>query len=418
MIDRPVPQSVRRRRTAARLVLAGGLVLAASLAVAWGFGRPANIAHVRRSMVTIAEVEEGTFVAEVRARGHLDAREVHFISAASPGRIEAMHVEVGEAVEAGQLLFSLQNPEVQLAAAQADSDLAEAEAELETLRASFRTRRLELDEDRIRLRARHERAEREHASLEDLAAAGASSPGELASAATELREVTALLAAAGRRAKDLDRSEAAELRGQRARIAHLTTVRDAQHRRVDELLVRAPRASVLKERPVQLGEWVSSGQLLARIVDPRDLEAKAEVSEADVADVAVGMPARVVIEQTTVQAEVHAIAPSARDGAVDTRLRILDPLPPSARIDQGVDVFIETHRAPSVLTLRRPVGALVHTQSDLFVVDRDEARPRTVRLGQASDRTIVVESGLAAGELVIVSETSRWKDVDALELIE
>lgn len=418
MVDRPLPKSLRRRRLAARVVLAGGLLLAASIAVAWGFGRPPSVARVRRSTVTIAEVEQGTFVAEVRARGHLDAREVHFISAASPGRIEAMHAEVGDPLEAGQLLFTLQNPEVQLAAAQAESDLAEAEAQLETLRASFRTRRLDLGEDRIRLQARHERADREHASLTDLASAGVSSPGELATATTELREVTSLLDSGAQRARDLERSEAAELRGQRARIAHLTTVRDAQQRRVEELQVRAPRSSVLKDRPVQLGEWVSSGQLLARVVDPHDLEAKAEVSEADVAEVAVGMPARVVIEQTTVRAEVHAIAPSARDGAVDTRLRILDPLPTSARIDQGVDIYIETHRLPDVLTLRRPVGAVAHAQSDLFVVDADQARPRSVRLANASDRTIVIESGLAAGERVIVSETSRWKEVDALQLIE
>jgi multidrug resistance efflux pump len=232
-----------------------------------------------------------TFVAEVRARGHLDAREVHFISAASPGRIEATHAEVGDSVEARQVLFSLQNPEVQLAAAQADYDLVKVEAELETLRTGFRTRRLELDEKRIGLRARHERAELEHASQTELAAAGASSSREPATATTELREVTALLQATSRRAKDLDRSEAAELEGYRERIEHLATVRDAQHRRVEELQVRAPRSSVLKERPVQLGEWVSSGKLLARVVDAHDL--KAEVSEADVAEVAVGMPARV-----------------------------------------------------------------------------------------------------------------------------
>jgi hypothetical protein len=30
----------------------------------------------------------------------------------------------------------------------------------------------------------------------------------------------------------------------------------------------------------------------------------------------------------------------------------------------------------------------------------------------------VIESELAAGDLVIVSETSRWEEVEALELIE
>ena len=99
-------------------------------------------------------------------------------------------------------------------------------------------------------------------------------------------------------------------------------------------------------------------------------------------------------------------------------MRFVEPLPASARIDQGVDVFIETHRAPDVLTLRRPVGAVARTQRDLFVVEDGEAHPRTVHLGEATDRTIVIESGLTAGELVIVSDTSRWEDSDSLRLIE
>lgn len=418
MVDRPLPERQRRRRVALRVAVASVLSLVAASAFAWSFSRPARVARVRRASVTIAEVEHGTFVAEVRARGHLDAREVHFISAASPGRIEAMHAEVGDAVEAGQVLFTLQNPEVQLAAAQADSDLAKAKAELETLRAGFRTRRLALGEERIRLKARRERAEREQASQTELASAGASASRELASAKTDLREVGDLLQASSRQVAELERSETAEVKGYRERILHLTTVRDAQHRRVEELQVRSPRASVMKERPVQLGEWVTSGKLLARVVDPRDLEAKANVGEVDVAKIAVGMTARLVIEQVTVRAEVRAIAPSAKDGAVDTRLRLLDALPESARIDQGVDVFIETQRAAESLTLRRPVGAVAHAKRDVFVVEGGEARRRTVAMGEASDRTIVIESGLAAGELVIVSQVTRWENVDALELVE
>jgi HlyD family secretion protein len=387
-------------------------------AVAWGLGRPTRVVRVRHSTVTVAPVEQGTFVAEVRARGKLDARQVHFVSAASSGRIETMHADVGESVEAGTLLFTLHNPDARLAAAQADSDLAQAKAELETLRGSFRARRLELDEERIRLASRHERAVREHRLLAELASAGASARDELATATTELRETTALVEAVARRADDLKRGETTEVRAQRARIAHLSTVRDVQHRLVEELQVRAPRAGVLKERPVALGEWVSSGQLLARVVDPDDLEAKAEVSEVDVAKISVGMSARVVIEQAPVRAEVHAIAPSAKAGTVETRLRILDELPSSARIDQSIEVFIETHRAPAVLILRRPVGAAAHTRVDLFVVSHDEARARSVRLGEASDRTVIIESGLDLGEPVIVSETSRWKDADALLLIE
>jgi hypothetical protein len=52
------------------------------------------------------------------------------------------------------------------------------------------------------------------------------------------------------------------------------------------------------------------------------------------------------------------------------------------------------------------------------VIVDGEARPRTDRRGEASDRTIVVESGLAVAEHVIVSEASRWKSADLLELIE
>ena len=68
--------------------------------------------------------------------------------------------------------------------------------------------------------------------------------------------------------------------------------------------------------------------------------------------------------------------------------------------------------------LRRPVGAVAHTQRDIFVVEGGVARRRSVGFGEASDRTVVIESGVAAGEVAIVSETTRWENVDTLELVE
>ncbi|WEK00953.1 MAG: biotin/lipoyl-binding protein [Candidatus Sphingomonas phytovorans] len=102
-IDDETPGLARRRRP---IALIGALVVAALLALGlWLAYRPAPD----------------------QIQGMVDAREVRITSKVT-GRIAAFHVEEGQAVKAGQLLYTLDSPEVVAKSEQAGGVLAAAQA--------------------------------------------------------------------------------------------------------------------------------------------------------------------------------------------------------------------------------------------------------------------------------------------------
>jgi hypothetical protein len=153
-----------------------------------------------------------------------------------------------------------------------------------------------------------------------------------------------------------------------------------------------------------------SGTELARIADDRDLKAVLQVAESDMRGVVPGLGARVVASDgTSIAAHVARIAPAAANGTVAVDVA-LDKIPPGARADQSVDGTIVIARMPNVLSVARPVAASSDGLLELYRLDRDGTRAQRteVRLGSGSDDRARVLSGLAAGDRIIVSDTSAY----------
>jgi hypothetical protein len=106
---------------------------------------------------------------------------------------------------------------------------------------------------------------------------------------------------------------------------------------------------------------------------------------------------------------VERIAPAAQNGtvAVDVSLRDVRP---GVRPDQSVAGTIELSHARDVVSIARPAGAPDNATVSLYVLDRDGTRAtRTaVRLGSGSLDRVRVLAGIAAGDTVIVSDTSAY----------
>jgi multidrug efflux pump subunit AcrA (membrane-fusion protein) len=161
---------------------------------------------------------------------------------------------------------------------------------------------------------------------------------------------------------------------------------------------------------VDPGQRVESGTELARIADDRDLKAVLQVAESDMRGVVPGLATRIVASDgSSIAARVARIAPAAANGTVAVDVS-LDRLPPGARADQSVDGTIVIDRIPNVLSVARPVAANGDNLVALYRLDRDgtHAYRTEVRLGNGSDERARVLSGLAAGDRVIVSDTTAY----------
>ena len=308
----------------------------------------------------------------VGALGTLKASEEVTIRPEISAILEAIHFEEGEAVEAGRLLFSLENDEIRhrLTARRAALKAAGAE-EQNALRVLKRRREL-LEQDTI-ARETFDEAQTRY----ETAAARRERLG------SEIREIEAELA---------------------------------------DTEIRAPIDGVAGALWVDPGDYVESGDPLVTLVRTDVLEIDFTVPERHAGRLASGQAVEVrtaAYPQLVFEGTVFFVSPRIRESARDLLLK--------ARIENPEDRLRPGGfaRAELVIGVRRqavtlPEEALVPTRSGyiVFVVEDRRARRREVEIGLRRPGTVEITRGLKAGETVIRSGHISVSDGDAVDVVE
>jgi len=169
---------------------------------------------------------------------------------------------------------------------------------------------------------------------------------------------------------------------------------------------------------VELGQWVQSGAILAKVVQPGRLKAVLRIPETQAKDVVVGQPASIDTRNGLIRGHVMRTDPASQNGTVTVDVALDDSLPRGARPDLSVDGTIEVERIPNTLAVGRPAYGQSDATVGLFrLVDGGKYAERvSVRLGRSSVNTVQVVSGLKEGDRVIISDMSRYDAVDRVKL--
>src|SRR5258706_4381424 len=149
----------------------------------------------------------------------------------------------------------------------------------------------------------------------------------------------------------------AQLELRKSEVDRLRGIAQFQRERVASMQVRAGAAGVVQELSLQPGQWVTPGQLLARVAGQDHLKAVVQVPEIQARDVTLGLPASVDTRNGIARGHVSRIDPAVQNGTVSVDLAIDGDLPRGARPDLSVEAVIEIERLPNVLHVGRPVEA-------------------------------------------------------------
>jgi hypothetical protein len=111
------------------------------------------------------------------------------------------------------------------------------------------------------------------------------------------------------------------------------------------------------------------------------------------------------------------IDPAVQNGTVTVDVRLTGELPRGARPDLSVDGTIQIDYVEDVLYVSRPAYGQANSTVGMFKLQEDGQAVRVnVRLGRSSVSTIEVVDGLAEGDLVVVSDMSRWDRFDRVRI--
>jgi multidrug resistance efflux pump len=412
-IPREPPRKGRKRLIYGGAIL-GGVAL---VTIALGQLEPAA-PTVERGAVWFDTVQRGPMLRQVRGPGTLVPEQVRWVSALTQGRVERILLEPGVEVTEQTVLLELSNPDQQLRALNADQQLAAAEAQLVNLRSTLQSQILTQEGTVAQTRTDFREAERQAAAAVDLAAKGLIAENEVARARDNVEALKKRLEIEEQRLELGRASMTEQVPVQEAQVQRLKEVVRFEQFMLASMRVRAGARGVLRDLPLEEGQWVTPGTRLARVVQPGRLKAELRIPETQVRDVAIGQPAMIDTRTDTIVGRVIRIDPAAENGSVTVDVALDGPLPRGARPDLSVDGTIEIERLDDVLFVGRPAYGQANSVVGLFKVDPDEngATRVSVRLGRSSVNVIEIVEGLAEGNVVVLSDMSRWDAVDRVRI--
>jgi multidrug resistance efflux pump len=401
------------------LLIGGGVLGLVGITVALMSLKPAA-PTVDGSTIYTDTVRKGEMVLEVRGPGTLIPEDTRWITAVTAGRVEKIHLLPGTTpVEPETIILELVNPDVEIQTLNADRQLTDAESQLVQLRTNLNNNRLTQASAVADLRAQWLDAKRRAESGAELLKQGLIIPLDQQQAQERADALGKRVELEEERLKILTQTIAEQIRVQQDQVARIRSIVAFQHGLKASMVVRAGAHGLLREVPLQIGQYALPGTTLAR-VDPIPLRLKAvlRVPENQAKDIAIGQKASIDTRNGIAPGHVSRIDPASSAGTVTVDVALEGTPPAGARSDLSVDGVIEIARLKNVLFTGRPAYGQSDATIGIFkLVDGGRYAQRvSVRLGRTSVTSVEIKDGLSAGEIVILSDMSRWDSVDRVRI--
>jgi HlyD family secretion protein len=416
-IARPEFKLQKRRRQI--IWGAVGLVLLGAVTIGVSRLKPAA-PEVERSTVWTDTVKRGPMLRQVRGLGSLIPSQE--FTRQIPAETEATVVRIiklpGSQVEADTILLEMSNSQAEQAALDARLQLKAAEAEYQSLRVRLQSDLMNQKAGAATVTADYSQAKLQSETDKALYDLGVISGLAYKNSKNKSDELTTRHNIEGERLDINQKAIESQMAEQEAKVDQIRALAALKQKQLDALKVRAGIEGVLVDLPLQVGQHVLPGTMLAKVVQPDHLIAELKVAETQARDVQIGQPALVDTHNGTVEGSVMRVDPAVQNGTVTVDVKLTGELPKGARPDLSVDGTIDLERLENVLYVGRPAFGQENSTISLFKLDTDEkgAVRVPVKVGRASVNSIQVIEGLHEGDTVILSDMSRNDNTDRIKL--
>lgn len=416
-IARPEFKVQKRRRQIVMSIVGVGVV--AAMAVAVSRLKPAA-PSVERGTVWTDMVKRGPMVRQVRGPGSLVPVQeaVRQIPAETEATVVRILMLPGTQVKTDTILVELSNPQVEQAALDAQLQQKAAEAEYQSLKVKLESDLMNQKAGAATVTADYRQAQLQADTDKALYDLGVISGLAYKASKGKSDELTTRNDLEMQRLAIGQKAIESQLAEQQAKVDQMRALAGLKQKQLDALKVRAGIDGVLVDLPLQVGQHLQPGAMLAKVVQPNHLMAELKIAETQARDVQYGEPALVDTHNGTVNGTVTRVDPAVQNGTVTVDVKLTGDLPKGARPDLSVDGTIDLERLDNVLYVGRPAFGQENSTISLFKLDADgkEAVRVPVKVGKESVNSIQIFEGLHEGDTVILSDMSRWDKTDRIRL--
>ncbi len=366
-------------------------------------------ASVSGSRLAYGTVSRGDFVRDIAAEGQVVAANSPTLYATSGGAV-VLEVRAGDPVSKGQVLATIDSPELtnKLAQEQSNAD----GAKVAWLQAQVDARQKRSDQQNTYNNALLERngAARDLKRTQLALDAGAVTQQQVDQASDALDKAQNSLNQAHADQGLGENSLSFNIQAKKLAYEHETLMVKDLQRQVENLKLRSPVDGQVGQLFIAPSATVAKDAQLLSVIDLKALEVQMQVPESLARDLGIGMSGVISGNGQNWNGLVSAISPEVVNGEVAARLRFVGRVPEQLRQNQRLSVRVLLDHRQNVVTV--PRGSFIDELGGAYAyVIHDRLATRTpVRLGASSIDKIEVLDGLKPGDKVVISGTDNFNN--------
>ncbi|MBQ7182039.1 MAG: HlyD family efflux transporter periplasmic adaptor subunit [Bacteroidaceae bacterium] len=401
-MDRKLSRHERLRMRLGSWMRPAAMVTTAVMAV-YGVVRMAERRY-EAGQFTLSTAEYGRVEAGVGTTALVEAEVQQIVTSPISSRIMAVHHRVGDRVEAGDPLLSLDLQQATDNYQKAVEEEKMRRLKLVQLEAGQQTRlaglrmKIRVAETTVSSRLRQVRGE------EQLDSIGSGTTERVRLAQADYETACLELEQLRQQLRDEQTSARAEREVQQLELQVFRQELASLGRTLEQAQVRSPRAGTLTYLHSSVGAQVSPGEQLAVVSDLSSYRLRGEAPERYADRIVPGAQVRIRTGQVGLDGTVGSVNPLSQQGNIAFTVSLAEPDHPALRPGLRVEARILTQLRDSVLRISNGAFYEEPRAYSLFVREGNVLRRRNVRLGLGGYDYVEVLSGLRAGEQVAVGD--------------
>ena len=265
-----------QKKTGRNAMIGGGVLVLIVVTVVFARLKPAS-PTVEAATMYMDSVRRGDMVRDVRGPGSLVPEHITWISAQASARVDKLVAESGQKVKTGDILLELSNPDQQIQALNAEQSLSAAEAALVNLTTQLHSGTLSQEGVVATTNTQYVQAKQDAMAADTLLAKKLISPFDYNNKKALADELTQRVRIERERLALMRQTVDSQISVQRQQVKRLRDIAKFQEAILASLSVRSPDTGVLQDLTLQPGQWVTSGTMLAKVVEPGKLKAQLRI---------------------------------------------------------------------------------------------------------------------------------------------
>ena len=380
------------------------------------FRGDAKTLRVDAGSLSVSEAVRGEFNDYIRISGRVQPMTTIQLSPQEGGIVEAILIEEGAAVRAGDAILVLSNDNLDLQILNSEAELAEKENILRNTQIQMEQQKLDVRQNELEYGTQVERLRRAYEQQKALYEDRLIAREDYLKAEEDYRLACQKYELIRERSRQDSLYRGTQIDRMEESLENMLMNMRMIRRRKEKLVVKAPIDGELGLLDAVLGQSIASGTKIGQINSVGTYKVEAQIDEHYIDRVAAGLEATFERQSETYAASIRKVYPEVRDGKFQVDFKFDGAQPENIRSGQTYYLNLQLGQSEEAVIIPRGTFYQKTGGKWIYVVNREgtKAVKREIRIGRQNPQYYEVLEGLEPGEKVITSSYDNYGDSDIL----